>query len=144
MISSALPPGCAHDKNWRGRWQILKQRMLRAGLISRHIVIVACRIAFHETMDAEAQRNLGLKLHELVELKTRQQQGRLAQRLAEGFTCLFNWPRVIQGAEERACALALAIMDGARTLREAGLKKYMREGVHGVHLVLCCTTVSFE
>ena len=50
--------------------------------------------------------------------------GRLAERLAEGFTCLFNWPSVIQGAEERACALALAIMDGARTLREAGLKKY--------------------
>ena len=58
-----------------------------------------------------------MRLHQLVTTRAQQQQGHLAQRLADGWTVLFNYPATIQGAEERACGLALALVAGARELR---------------------------
>ena len=90
-----------------GRWG--KSRWTRVASASAQ--------AYHETLGAEAQRALGMRLHQLVTTRAQQQQGHLAQRLADGWTVLFNYPATIQGAEERACGLALALVAGARELR---------------------------
>ena len=100
------------------------------GLISRHIVVLACRAAYHESIDAEAQRALSLQLHELVVTKVQQQQGHLAQRLADGWTVLFNFPTTIQGAEERACGLAMALVAGAQSLSGSTAPVTLYLGIH--------------
>ena len=38
-------------------------------------MVVAFRVAFHESIGAEEQRALGAKLHKLAATKTQQQQG---------------------------------------------------------------------
>ena len=70
--------------------------------------------------------------------------GHLAQRLADGFTVVFNWPAVLQGAEERACALAIAIVAGAQKVSQSSA--LIRGGealvVHvGMHAAVCPGTV---
>ena len=54
-------------------------------------------------------------MHELATTRVSQHEGHMSGRLADGFTVLFNWPRVIQGAEERACACACAILEARAT-----------------------------
>ena len=84
-----------------------------------HPQVLACRAAYHEDIGAEAQRALGMELHQLVAARAQQQGGHLAQRLADGWTVLFNYPNAIQGAEERACGLALALVGDAQKLPES-------------------------
>ena len=68
---------------------------------------------------AEEARALSGRMHELATTRVSQHEGHMSGRLADGFTVLFNWPRVIQGAEERACACACAILEVRAACRPA-------------------------
>ena len=90
-----------------------------ATIISRHIVVLACRVVLHDAFGTEEAIALAKRMHELAAAKTAQHQGYMSQRLAgTGFTVMFNYPRVIEGAEERACASAIAILEEAARLCE--------------------------
>ena len=76
-------------------------------MVRRYLVVLACRVAVHASlaMHAEEARDTMMRLHEAVATRTAEAHGLLAQKSTDGFTVLFNYPRVVEQADECACAV---------------------------------------
>ena len=104
-------------------------------------------MVLHDAFGTEEAIALAKQMHELAAAKAAAQQGYMSQRLAgTGFTVMFNYPRVIQAAEERACACAIAIVQEAARLCEvhrAPAAKAKSIAVHiGLHAAVRLQTVA--
>ena len=54
--------------------------------MSRHLVVLACRVVLDDSVGVEEERALTNRMHALATTKVEQQQGCMSQQLADGFT----------------------------------------------------------
>ena len=107
-------------------------------------------MAIAEGLGVEPTRRVTVQVHEVMRSRASQCGGYVAEANAESVMVYFGYPCALQGAEEIACQLALAIVDGTASL--AGVCVHMGlhaavsivgriEGAGGGLGSTCCTTV---
>ena len=103
-------------------------------------MVLSLRATIRDSLDAEEARALTLQLHEVVKARAEQLQGFVAE-VAQSVTVYFGFPSVLEGAEERACTLALAVVSEAQRLSEgvyerAGAPRERRDADRGAVLAV--------
>ena len=94
--------------------------------VSRHLVVLACRMALPDTLGAEELRKAVLQLFGVVEAQVAATGGHVAQRHADGCDIYFGFPSPVDKPVECGCATALGIVGG---LARAQARVYDRSKV---------------
>ena len=83
-----------------------------AAAVSRHLVVLTCRMALPDTLNAEELRKAVLELFGIVDVQVAATGGHVAQRHADGCDIYFGFPSPVDKPVECGCATALGIVGG--------------------------------
>ena len=81
-----------------------------------HVVVLDCVARASDELGVEDSRAVTLRFHDMVRARTAQVGGFLAELLAESARVYFGFPHAMEGGEEHACSLALALVADAGSL----------------------------